>query len=184
MGHRHQGLAETFKPEHPGGADHSGMHHLTGTAIRAITRYAYVPFMLLGLNGAAIALTVAGTAKYWLLVLLAVAIGMSFLVERIIPYDSGWNHDRADSARDRVHAAVNEALILASVTAIPLLANVIPVPRSGPAVGYSLLRYWPPSSSPTSASRWSTGSATTSGCCGACTPCTTAPPACTASMAS
>ncbi|BDX31603.1 hypothetical protein TUM20985_21500 [Mycobacterium antarcticum] len=108
------------------------MHHLTGTAIRAITRYAYVPFMLLGLNGAAIALTVAGTAKYWLLVLLAVAIGMSFLVERIIPYDSGWNHDRADSARDRVHAAVNEALILASVTAIPLLANVIPVPEIWP----------------------------------------------------
>ncbi len=87
MGHRHQGLAETFKPEHPpSGADHSGMHNLTGTAIRAITRYGYVPFMLLGLNGTAIALTVAGTPpKFWLLAVLAVAIATSFLAERVIP---------------------------------------------------------------------------------------------------
>lgn len=85
MGHRHQGLAETFKPEHPGGAHHSGMHHLTGTAVRAITRYAYVPFMLLGLTGAAIALTVAGASTFWLLAVLAVAIATSFLAERVIP---------------------------------------------------------------------------------------------------
>lgn len=132
MGHRHQGLAETFKPEHPGGADHSGMHHLTGTAVRAITRYGYVPFMLLGLTGAAIALTVAGASTFWLLVVLAVAIATSFLAEAIIPYDRSWNHDRADSARDRIHAAVNEALILVSVTAIPLLAGIIPTPEIWP----------------------------------------------------
>lgn len=133
MGHRHQRLAETFKPEHPGGADHSGMHNLTGTAIRAITRYGYVPFMLLGLNGTAIALTVAGTPKFWLLAVLAVAIATSFLTEAVIPYDRGWNHDRADSARDRIHAAVNEALILVSVTAIPLSAAIIPAPEIWPS---------------------------------------------------
>ncbi|MCV7355392.1 sterol desaturase family protein [Mycolicibacterium fluoranthenivorans] len=109
------------------------MHNLTGTAIRAITRYGYVPFMLLGLNGTAIALTVAGTPKFWLLAVLAVAIATSFLAERVIPYDRSWNHDRADSARDRVHAAVNEALILTSVTAIPLLAGIIPAPEIWPS---------------------------------------------------
>ncbi|ATO61691.1 MULTISPECIES: sterol desaturase family protein [Mycobacteriaceae] len=109
------------------------MHNVTGTAIRAITRYGYVPLMLLGLNGTAIALTVAGTASHWLLVLLAIAIALSLLAERVIPYDRGWNHDRADSARDRIHAAVNEALILTSVTAIPLLAGIIPAPVIWPS---------------------------------------------------
>ena len=71
--------------------------------------------MLLGLNGTAIALTVAGTASHWLLVLLAIAIALSLLAERVIPYDRGWNHDRADSARDRIHAAFE-----AEVPAVPI----------------------------------------------------------------
>ncbi len=47
-------------------------------------------------------------------------------MERIIPYDPEWNHDRADGTRDRIHVAVNETLILASVAAIPLLAAIVP----------------------------------------------------------
>lgn len=108
------------------------MHSHTGAAVRAFTRYGYLPFLLLGLNGAAIALTVADTRMFWLAVVLAVAIAVSFLAERVIPYDPGWNHDRADRARDRIHAAVNEALVLASVTAIPLLAEIIPAPEIWP----------------------------------------------------
>jgi hypothetical protein len=71
------------------------------------------------------ALAVAGTFEYRLLAVLAVAIAMSFQAERLVPYDRGWNHDRADSGRDRTHAAVNEALVPTSVTAIPLLTEVI-----------------------------------------------------------
>ncbi|BBY31563.1 sterol desaturase family protein [Mycolicibacterium sediminis] len=107
--------------------------HLTETAIRATIRYGYAPAMLVGVNGAAIVLTVAHTAHYWLLAVLAVAIAMSFLAERVIPYDPGWNHDRADTARDRIHAAVNEALVLASVATIPLLAEVVPTPELWPS---------------------------------------------------
>ena len=36
------------------------MTTLTHTPVRALARYGYVPFMLLGLNGAGIALTAAG----------------------------------------------------------------------------------------------------------------------------
>jgi hypothetical protein len=79
------------------------------------------------------ALAVAGTFEYWLLAVLAVAIAMSFLAERVVPYDRGWNHDRADSGRDRIHAAVNEALILISVTAIPLLTETIAAPEIWPS---------------------------------------------------
>ena len=106
------------------------------TAVQTVARYGYVPFMLLGLNGAGIAVTDAGAPKYWLLTILAVAITATFLVERIIPYDPQWNHDRADSSRDRVHVVVNEALILASVAAIPLLAAIVPAPQLWP-------RSWP-----------------------------------------
>jgi sterol desaturase/sphingolipid hydroxylase (fatty acid hydroxylase superfamily) len=97
------------------------------SAARAVARYGYVPFMLIGLCGAGIALGAMGAPKYWFLVILAVAIATSFVVERIIPYDSRWNDDDGgDSARDRIHAAVNETLILASVAAIPMLAVIIP----------------------------------------------------------
>ena len=105
---------------------------LTRTPVQALARYGYVPFMLIGLNGAAIALSAAGAPKYWLLAILGVAIATSFLVERIIPYDREWNHDRADTTRDRVHVAVNETLILASVAAIPLLAAIVPAPQLWP----------------------------------------------------
>ncbi|MGB2920908.1 MAG: sterol desaturase family protein [Mycobacterium sp.] len=102
------------------------------TAVQAVARYAYVPFMLIGLGGAGIAVAAAGAPKYWLLAILAVAIATAFLVERIIPYDPQWNHDRADRTRDRIHVAVNETLILASVAAIPLLAAIVPAPQLWP----------------------------------------------------
>ena len=108
----------------------------TRTPIQMVARYGYVPFMLIGLNGAGIALASSGAPKVWLLAVLAVAIATAFLVERVIPYDRDWNHDRADSTRDRLHVAVNETLILASVAAIPLLAAIVPAPQLWP-------HHWP-----------------------------------------
>lgn len=105
---------------------------LTRTPIQTMARFGYVPFMLFGLNGAGIALAAAGAPKYWLLLILGVAIAASFLVERLIPYDREWNHDRADTTRDRIHVTVNETLILGSVAAIPLLAAIVPAPRLWP----------------------------------------------------
>ena len=64
------------------------------------------------------------------------AVAASFAVERLIPYDASWNHDQADSRRDRVHATVNETLLVFSVAAIPLLAAAVPPARIWP-------RHWP-----------------------------------------
>lgn len=100
--------------------------------MRAIARYGYVPFLLLGLNGAGVVAAAGGAPKYWLLALLFVAIAVSFAVERIIPYDHSWNNDHSDSTRDRIHLVVNETLILGSVAAIPLLSAVIPAPGIWP----------------------------------------------------
>ncbi|RZT11570.1 sterol desaturase/sphingolipid hydroxylase (fatty acid hydroxylase superfamily) [Mycobacterium sp. BK558] len=120
-------MAATIK-----GMSTTSLTSTTTAAVRAVVRYGYVPFMLIGLNGVGIAVAAVGGPKFWLLIILAVAIGTAFLVERIIPYDSEWNHDRADGTRDRIHVAVNETLILASVAAIPLLAAIVPAPQLWP----------------------------------------------------
>lgn len=105
----------------------------TRTFPQRLARYGYPPLMLLGVNGLGIALAGAGAPKYWLLLLLAAAIALSFTVERLIPYETSWNGEQADSRRDRIHAAVNETLLLVSVAAIPLLSAIVPAPDLWPA---------------------------------------------------
>lgn len=96
------------------------------TFIQSAVRYGYAPLMLLGINGLGIALTASGANKLWLLVLLVVAIALSFAAERVLPYESTWNESLEDSGRDTAHVFVNETLILASVAAIPALAALVP----------------------------------------------------------
>lgn len=112
-------------------------HQRPTKALRqTLIRYGYAPFMLVGLNGAAIGLTAYGAPKYLLLLVVTVGIAASFVAERVIPYDESWNRDQADSWRDRIHAAVNETLIVASVAAIPMLAAVVPAAEIWPS-------HWP-----------------------------------------
>lgn len=110
---------------------HVMTNNVTGHGVTSLARngvrYGYAPFMLLGLNGAAIALLSAGASKVWLLALLVAAVACSFLAERAIPYRAEWNGAQPDSLRDAIHAFVNESLILLSVAAIPILSLIIPV---------------------------------------------------------
>ncbi|WP_454196505.1 sterol desaturase family protein [Nocardia sp. Marseille-Q1738] len=94
--------------------------------IQPAIRYGYAPLMLLGVNGLGIALAASGANKLWLLVLLVVAIALSFAAERVLPYESTWNESHEDSGRDTAHVFVNETLILTSVAIIPALAALIP----------------------------------------------------------
>ncbi|GAA3140160.1 sterol desaturase family protein [Planomonospora alba] len=95
--------------------------------MKSVVRYGYVPFMLLGVDGAAAALAATGASKLWLVALLAVAISCSFAAERVLPYEAEWNRPAGDGARDVAHAGVNELLLLAGVGAIPLLAATVTV---------------------------------------------------------
>ncbi|SEG84715.1 Sterol desaturase/sphingolipid hydroxylase, fatty acid hydroxylase superfamily [Thermomonospora echinospora] len=113
---------------------------LPARAVRTAVRYGYVPAMLLGVNGAAIALTTAGAThgagKVWLLVLLAAAIAASFAAEHLLPYESDWNRPLGDGRRDAAHTLVNETLILGSLAAIPALAAAVTVADTWP-------HHWP-----------------------------------------
>ncbi len=105
---------------------------VVGVIISTI-RYGYVPFMLLGVNGAAAFLAARGVTEFWLVAVIVVAIGCSFAAERIVPYRREWNDGLDDAGRDRAHAFVNESFILASVAVIPLLAAVTPFHHWWPA---------------------------------------------------
>jgi len=94
--------------------------------IQTLTRYGYVPFMLLGLNALAIGL-VAGGYPYWTLApVLATAIATAFLAERILPVHDDWNHQHGDGKRDIVHAVVYEISNLNSILLLPIIALFIP----------------------------------------------------------
>ncbi|MEV6279598.1 sterol desaturase family protein [Nocardia sp. NPDC051832] len=94
--------------------------------LQPVIRFGYAPLMLLGINGAGIALAASGANKLWLLALLVAAIALSFLAERVLPYEQDWNTAQGDVQRDTAHTFVNETLILASVGVIPVLAALIP----------------------------------------------------------
>ncbi len=93
----------------------------------SVIRYGYVPFMLIGINGAAAFLAARNSSELWLVGLIVVAVGCSFAAERIVPYRREWNDGLDDAGRDTAHAFVNESFILVSVAAIPLLAAVTPL---------------------------------------------------------
>jgi sterol desaturase/sphingolipid hydroxylase (fatty acid hydroxylase superfamily) len=103
----------------------------TGPA-RSLLRWLYPPLMLLGFNGAAIALIAADASHLLLAPLLLAAIVVSFAVERAIPYRGDWNQSHDDAGRDVAHALVNETFALVSVLALPALASVATIADAWP----------------------------------------------------
>ncbi|WP_263143382.1 sterol desaturase family protein [Pseudomonas sp. RIT-PI-AD] len=90
-------------------------------------RYLYAPafaFVFLGLAFWLVAL--AGFSSVWLIPLLMLALATSFGAERALPYEQDWNNAQGDVGSDVLHAAINEALNLLSVAAIPLAAARLP----------------------------------------------------------
>lgn len=100
--------------------------------LKSIARWTYAPLMLLGLNATAITLVQSGAPKAFLAALLILAIAISFIVERFIPYQEDWNNSKGDTLRDVLHALVNESSIAMSVLFIPLLAALTPFPSIWP----------------------------------------------------
>jgi sterol desaturase/sphingolipid hydroxylase (fatty acid hydroxylase superfamily) len=94
--------------------------------VRSIIRVFYAPAFFVGFLSVAIAL-VGGGAPAWVLpILLALALAVSALAERLAPYEPVWNQSHGDTARDVTHAIVNETAIALSVFALPLAATFVP----------------------------------------------------------
>lgn len=85
-------------------------------------RSGYAPLFFIGFIGAAVWMVANGASKIWLAGLLLPAIALSFIAERIAPFEENWNHSKGDTTRDTLHAVINELTNAASIAAIPILA--------------------------------------------------------------
>jgi sterol desaturase/sphingolipid hydroxylase (fatty acid hydroxylase superfamily) len=95
-------------------------------AVRLMIRYGYAPLLLLGVNGAALAIVFADlsaiTRASGIFTLVAAALAISFAAERLLPYAREWNRDRGDLRRDTIHFAVNEGMSLVPLLIVPIVA--------------------------------------------------------------
>ncbi|WP_051047329.1 MULTISPECIES: sterol desaturase family protein [Nocardia] len=115
----------------------------TLTPGQRLARYGYVPLMILGIGGAALALARTPAAPLWLLLLVLAGVGLSFAVERIIPYTGDWNTSHDDAGRDTIHGIVNEGGLLLTVLVVPIAAALSPLeslwPNAWPLLAQVLL---------------------------------------------
>lgn len=95
--------------------------------MRRLVRYGYFPLVFLGLNGAAILGVENGFGTGFLFGLLGLAILVSFLAERLLPYNPDWNREHGDVGRDLAHAIANEGAQLVNLLILPFLAATMAV---------------------------------------------------------
>jgi len=98
--------------------------------MKFIIRYFYAPIFFLGFIYIAVLVV---ESKLSLILLLLLAITVSFLCERILPFEEAWNHPKKDAKRDFIHALVNETSNIISVALIPAILLVIPFESSWPS---------------------------------------------------
>lgn len=88
--------------------------------------------MLVGINGVAVALARSPWAELWMIVLIIAAIGLSFAVERVLPYAQEWNDSLGDARRDVAHAFINETAFLVAVLGVPATVPLSPFDHQWP----------------------------------------------------
>jgi sterol desaturase/sphingolipid hydroxylase (fatty acid hydroxylase superfamily) len=93
--------------------------------LRALVRYGYVPFMILGMNAAAYFVVANGHSYVWLLPLLAITLGTAFFAERTLPVHEEWNEPHGDEAATVWHAIVYELSNTVGILMIPLVAFLL-----------------------------------------------------------
>ena len=92
---------------------------------RFFARYLYAPTLLLGLNGFAVYLVAQGYRYVWVFLLALAAIGLSFLMEQVLPYEEIWNHAHDDAGKDVAHGIVYEVLNLITLFVFILINSML-----------------------------------------------------------
>jgi sterol desaturase/sphingolipid hydroxylase (fatty acid hydroxylase superfamily) len=94
--------------------------------LRLFARFAYVPTMILGLNGLAIYLVAKGHSYAWIGLLFGLAIGLSLTMEWALPYEEAWNQSHDDTGKDVAHGVIYEMSNIVAILILPLITMVIP----------------------------------------------------------
>jgi sterol desaturase/sphingolipid hydroxylase (fatty acid hydroxylase superfamily) len=101
-------------------------------AILYLFRFGTFPALLLGFNGALVALIGAGAPLWQPLLVLLGAIGFMFAAERVVPYVSSWNGSHGDRGRDLLHFLVNTTSNHLGIWLLPLTAGLALFPGRWP----------------------------------------------------
>ena len=97
--------------------------------LRALVRYGYAPFMILGLNAAAFWIVTQGYGYAWLAPLLIVALASAHLAERVAPWYEEWNdpgRDHHDHGANIAHLIVYEISNVNGLLLIPVIVWLFP----------------------------------------------------------
>ncbi len=92
----------------------------------------YFPVMVVIFIGSEIVIAENGLGFHYTLLLMALALFVSFSVERIIPHKPSWNKSKGDLKRDIYHFWFNEVMIYASIFTLPFLSMFALFPEVWP----------------------------------------------------
>jgi len=100
--------------------------------MRSALQYGYFPLMFIGFNSALIFLN--GNDYSWTatLLLMGLALLVSFTMEAWLPYNPDWNHPKGDGVRDFLHFVVNETMNYGGILLLPLLSSLALFPALWP----------------------------------------------------
>ena len=90
--------------------------------MKFVARYLYAPLFFIVFIGLSISLTSRDVNSLLLIPLLIIAITVSLVFERILPFEKKWNKSKGDSKRDVIHAMVNEASNIIAISLIPIIS--------------------------------------------------------------
>ena len=90
--------------------------------MKFVARYLYAPLFFIVFIGLSTLLISRDANSLLLIPLLLIAITVSFVFERILPFEKNWNKPRGDSKRDAIHALVNETSNILAVSLIPIIS--------------------------------------------------------------
>src|SRR5918996_1626238 len=101
--------------------------------LRVYARYLYVPTMILGINAVALYLMAHGYHYLCLALPILAGIGLSFLMEHVLPYEEEWNQAHDDVAKDLAHGMVYELGNLITLGLLLLISLALPQATVWPA---------------------------------------------------
>jgi sterol desaturase/sphingolipid hydroxylase (fatty acid hydroxylase superfamily) len=94
--------------------------------IKNIVKFIYLPFFLIIGNGISIYMVEQEYSRLFLLLLVIGFIGVSFIIEKIMPYDTKYNVPQGDRLRDFLHAIFNESISIIGLLSVPFIMVIVP----------------------------------------------------------
>ncbi len=104
--------------------------------MKTLLKITYFPLFITAFMGTAIYCTEQQMGFHYTLILMAAALLVSFVVERVIPYNQDWNHSKSDQLRDTIHFVVNETMNYSGIFLLAFLPSLALAPGLWP-------QHWP-----------------------------------------